>query len=310
MNKKAKAKAKAKAKVKAEAEAEAEARTKAKAETRTKARARERVIVAKARVIVKTRAKTKAKAKSIVAKAEKEAKAIVERAKTIAVIKARAIQRVEESNISATPGLAFPFWVDERFPHFKNSAEAVSEGVNDSRYKLLKLSCDLIKNIPGDIAEFGVHIGLTFRYIIDVTDDSRKYFGFDSFEGMPTSEYSTTYVKGMFAVKNLPVFDSKNVILTKGWFSDTLVGKPSFDKLSFVHIDCDIYESTILALNYCYPFLSNNSIIQFDEIHKVKSNYLLHEYKAWDEFVKEKQIEYEVVGFTEEGQASFCVTNL
>lgn len=74
-------------------------------------------------------------------------------------------------------------------------------------------------------------------------------YGFDSFEGLPEPWYGK-YGKGAFArVGLLEVPD--NVTLVKGWFDDTLHGflAEHPGPLAFLHVDCDLYSSTIYAFD-------------------------------------------------------------
>ena len=162
----------------------------------------------------------------------------------------------------------------------------------------------------GDIAEFGVREGITMRIIQGSTLNSRLYYGFDSFKGMPASQYPTAYTKGELKMRrnDIPQFNSQTTII-EGWFKDTLTSDKTYFKnpLAFIHLDADIYESTKLALNYCLPFMGAKTIIQFDEIYCPKANSEYHEYKAWIEFVEEYDVQHEVVGTSRRGQAAFRI---
>jgi hypothetical protein len=72
----------------------------------------------------------------------------------------------------------------------------------------------------GMILEFCVATGRTINHIARLTD--RHVDGFDSFSGLPES-WRTGFLPGTFA-QAIPAVP-KNVLLHKGWFSDTL---PSF----------------------------------------------------------------------------------
>lgn len=183
-----------------------------------------------------------------------------------------------------------------------------SEKRFSDRWSLLSHACSVLKD--GDIAEFGVRNGLTLTHIIKATHGQRKYWGFDSFKGMPSSKYRTSYTKGTLRTPKIPKFNTNNVTIVKGWFSKSLRShKKYFDKLAMIHIDCDIYESAVLVLNYCHSFIQEGTIIQFDEIHgSRKANPMMHEYRAWQEYIHKFNIEYDVVGVVRKGQAAFEVT--
>ena len=92
---------------------------------------------------------------------------------------------------------------------------------------------------------------------------------------------------------------NENVVLIKGFFEDTLSGflNSMNKKVSFVHIDCDLYSSTKHVLNNLINFIDNECIIVFDEL----VNYAgfdgeTGELKAFYEFVIENNIRHEWIG--------------
>jgi hypothetical protein len=111
----------------------------------------------------------------------------------------------------------------------------------------------------GMILEFCVATGRTINHIARLTD--RHVDGFDSFSGLPES-WRTGFLPGTFA-QAIPAVP-KNVLLHKGWFSDTL---PSFldDKskpVALLHVDCDLYSSTAKSLK---SRIRSGTVIVFDE---------------------------------------------
>ena len=91
--------------------------------------------------------------------------------------------------------------------------------------------------------EFGVATGSTINYISRFTND--KVYGFDSFEGLP-EKWRDGFEKGVFNMNgNLPQVNS-NVELIKGWFNKTLLNfiQTHNKKVSFIHMDADLYSST------------------------------------------------------------------
>ena len=86
-------------------------------------------------------------------------------------------------------------------------------------------------------------------YISRFTND--KVYGFDSFEGLP-EKWRDGYDKGALSTNGkLPIVNT-NVELIKGWFNETLlpfIQKHNGKKVSFIHMDADIYSSTKYVLN-------------------------------------------------------------
>ena len=82
-----------------------------------------------------------------------------------------------------------------------------------------------------------------------------------------------------------------------GYFEDTL---PNFiknfnEEISFIHIDCDIYSSTLTIFKYLQEHIKKGTIISFDEIIGY-DEYLYHELLAFYQFIKFKKFNYSVIG--------------
>lgn len=96
----------------------------------------------------------------------------------------------------------------------------------------------------------------------------------------------------------LPKVNS-NVELIKGWFNETL---PDFikqynKKISFIHMDVDLYSSTKYILNIVKDYIDKDCVIIFDEL----VNYPgfdgdKGELKAFHEFITENVVDYEWIG--------------
>jgi hypothetical protein len=151
--------------------------------------------------------------------------------------------------------------------------------------------------IPGQYLEFGVFAGGTIHYIANFKRDQIIH-GFDSFEGLPMKWTGKNLNHGTFSLAGkLPRVPS-NVILHKGWFCDTLPAWHTQFKepVAFVHIDCDIYSSTVDALNGIADRLKPGTVIVFDEYFNYP-DWESHEFKAWQEFVTMHQVRYEYLGY-------------
>lgn len=122
-----------------------------------------------------------------------------------------------------------------------------------------------LQKITGDIAEVGVYNGGSAKLICEAKG-AKKLFLFDTFEGLPDIDQidKSDWKKGQFVsnlgrVKNyLAEYD--NVYIYKGLFPYT--AKPiEKHKFSFVHLDVDIYKSTLDCLRFFYPRVSKGGII-------------------------------------------------
>jgi hypothetical protein len=154
-----------------------------------------------------------------------------------------------------------------------------------------------LKHKPNTLwLEFGVASGSTINYISKFTNE--KVYGFDSFEGLP-EYWRDGFDKGTFNMNgNLPQVNS-NVELIKGWFNVTLYDfiKNQNKKISFIHIDVDLYSSTKYIFDILINYIDKDCIIVFDEL----VNYPgfdgdKGELKAFYEFITENNVNYEWIG--------------
>jgi O-methyltransferase len=136
----------------------------------------------------------------------------------------------------------------------------------------------LIKQEPIDYLEFGVFQGDSLRYWLDLDKNSRsRFFGFDSFEGLP--EQWGPMEKGAFDVGGtIPRIEDERVEFFKGWFNETIprfACKFSAKNRLVLHLDADLYGSTMLALVHLGPVLRTGTLLFFDEFFARE-----HEFRA------------------------------
>ena len=148
--------------------------------------------------------------------------------------------------------------------------------------------------LNGLFLEFGVYRGGTLNYMSNLKKD-QIFYGFDSFEGLPEF-WQPGFVKGQFNLNGeLPTVND-NVKLIKGWFNESL---PTFCKennedVAFLHIDCDLYSSTKIIFDNLKDRIKPGTVITFDEYFNYYA-WKEHEYKAFQEFVKEKNVKYKYI---------------
>ncbi len=147
-------------------------------------------------------------------------------------------------------------------------------------------------------AEFGVWNGQSINYLAAKLAPSLIY-GFDSFEGLREDWSGWKETKGTFSLEGRPPVVASNVRLVKGWFDETV---PKFlventEPFSFVHIDCDTYESSSTVLDLIGPRLEIGTILVFDEYFGYRG-WRLGEFKAWKEFIQRREITYEYMAFS------------
>jgi hypothetical protein len=149
----------------------------------------------------------------------------------------------------------------------------------------------------GHFLEFGVFSGGTIRHIAKRVH-GKTIHGFDSFEGLPEAWAGYNLAGHAFSLKGRMPRVPSNVLLHKGWFSNTIPAwcETVSGPVAFLHIDCDIYSSTVDIFNGLADRFQEGTFILFDEYFNYPG-WQQHEYKAWQEFVKARAIEYEYLGF-------------
>jgi O-methyltransferase len=144
---------------------------------------------------------------------------------------------------------------------------------------------------PITYLEFGVYTGESImKWARLSTNRESRFFGFDSFEGLP-EEWNHEKPKGYFSVSGkIPVTNDNRITFVPGWFEETV---PAFFKTFtpkgrlVVHFDADLYSSTLLPLIYLDPFFEKGTLLLFDEFYD-RDN----EYKALIDYGKVKRRRY------------------
>lgn len=164
-----------------------------------------------------------------------------------------------------------------------------------------KLNKDGIQ-IQEIILEFGVYKGGSINYFAKRLPNV-ELVGFDSFEGLEENWTGTFLGRNALTVHGVLPKVLKNVELRKGWFVDTL---PKYlsetrDKqalVRLVNIDCDTYKPTKFILEQLESLMHPGMIIIFDEYFNY-INWPEHEFAAFAEFTKAKNIAYKYIAFTD-----------
>ena len=148
---------------------------------------------------------------------------------------------------------------------------------------------DNIRHIEGSIVECGVWRGGMSAAMAEFLGPDRKYYLFDSFEGLPSAKEidgenalawqkntsSPTYFDNCkaeikYAEECMSMSKSKIYEIRKGWFSETLPAFPYNESIALLRLDGDWYESTMDCLKNLYPKVNKGGLIIIDD------------YYAWD----------------------------
>jgi O-methyltransferase len=167
------------------------------------------------------------------------------------------------------------------------------------RYRLYQYIIDKfnLKNKEITYLEFGVYKGSSFNWWINNCDNPKsKFYGFDSFEGLPES-WGSTYNKGDM-LSEMPAINDSRGRFIKGFFQHSV---PDFlltfnkdmknDIRKIIHLDADLFSSTLFVLTSLAPFLQRGDILIFDEF-----NVPNHEFFAFRIFCDTYYIKTQLVG--------------
>jgi hypothetical protein len=182
---------------------------------------------------------------------------------------------------------------DPRWPIFSSAIEYIN-----------------VEGIDGDIVEFGVYTGVSlalFAYAqqSQAADPPRRVVGFDAFEGLPPSQDEhPLWTTGTFSVNVwdhplLPIgaratpeatqelfalCDLPPPVLEVGWFAETLRRAPC-EAIALLHVDCDLYESSVDVLHGVGPALQDGTMVLFDDWFLFKGHPGKGESRAFGEFL-------------------------
>jgi hypothetical protein len=129
-----------------------------------------------------------------------------------------------------------------------------------------------------------------------------RWYGFDSFVGLPEA-WTLGARTSAFSIggKLPPVRD--NITLIKGFFEQTLApfaAENRGSKVAFLHVDCDLYSATRTIFAELGDMLQPGCIVLFDEFINY-SGWQDGEYKAFIEFVGEKNRPFDYIGYVRTG---------
>jgi hypothetical protein len=140
--------------------------------------------------------------------------------------------------------------------------------------------------IPGDFVETGVYKGGTSVIMARIArnmNTSKTHWACDSFKGLPEPQLDDSKCHhierrescnkgnvGLFksSQKHFEMYVASealtNVQIVSGWFHETLPPR-DLHAISFLRLDGDLYNSTIIALQRLYPLVSSRGMVYVDD---------------------------------------------
>jgi hypothetical protein len=139
--------------------------------------------------------------------------------------------------------------------------------------------------------EFGVHEGVSLRYWLEGNEFAESRFvGFDSFQGLPET-WRSGFPKGHFNVGGRPPeVEDPRCRFEIGWFCETVdrfLREFVRDKPVVVHLDADLYSSTLYALSRVGPRLAPGDVLIIDDFSDT-----LDAFRAFNDFVSAYGVSY------------------
>ena len=141
--------------------------------------------------------------------------------------------------------------------------------------------------------EFGVAAGRSFKWWVEHNSNPQSTFdGFDTFTGLP-EDWNVFKAGAMSTGGNFPDVKDDRATFHKGLFQETLpvyLKTINDDRRKVIHMDADLYTSTLYVLTSIAPFLRKGDVILFDEFAVPR-----HEFLAYSEFVQSYYVKMELI---------------
>lgn len=161
---------------------------------------------------------------------------------------------------------------------------------------LYQAAADLVPaDQPINYLEFGVFRGSSMRWWLQHQSHPNSLFaGFDTFTGLP-EDWLPDKPKGTFSTEGIaPDVGDTRCQFVKGLFQDTLVpftAHVDWSRPTVIHLDADLFSSTLFVLLTVMPRLKPGDMLIFDEFHDY-----LDEFRAFESLCSAWPFRYEVVG--------------
>jgi O-methyltransferase len=142
-------------------------------------------------------------------------------------------------------------------------------------------------HVEGVVVECGTYRGGMIGGIAKMLNQpDRKYYLFDSYEGLPDAteldgeeaqnfatnpamieKYDNCKADIELAREAMSISGAKNVNIIKGWFNETLPHFPKDEKIAILRLDGDWYESTMECLDILFDNVVEGGVIIIDDYY-------------------------------------------
>lgn len=198
------------------------------------------------------------------------------------------------------------FRLSSRVYHRMNGGfRTLSPGTLDALDRAFATASKERRGDVGDYYEFGLFRGRTFLHAYETCESlglrDTHLYGFDSFQGLPeVSDVDARgghFFAGQFAASRAEVekhltdhgMDWSRATLVEGFFDETLnaARKAALARrcAGIVLLDCDLYSSTVTALEWLEDMLRDRAIVLFDDWSSYGDTGELGQQRALAEFL-------------------------
>jgi O-methyltransferase len=203
--------------------------------------------------------------------------------------------------------------------------EAFRARARQDVFMSISVFCFHNQPIDGYYFEFGCHKARTMRLAWDTFHSlyDWTYVAFDSFEGLPEMDAADSmpiWKKGDLKTSETDFINlvtqhgmpRERLKTVKGFYSEslTLMLRDELlpQKAAVVYIDCDLYSSTVSALNFCKYFLQTGTVLVFDDWFCFYGDPKKGERRAFAEFrERNPELTFEAFIQTNEVKAFICL---
>lgn len=175
----------------------------------------------------------------------------------------------------------------------------------------------------GDVCEFGVANGATSVLIAnELKNTNKNLWLFDSFQGLSKPTKKDKLINDMFGLKQMNKYEgtmqyseievinklnninfpNQRINIVPGFINDTVNNKILPEKVCFAYIDFDLYEPTLITLNFLDTVISCKGYIIVDDYNFFSSGVKT----AVDQFVKNNKKKY-IMKKSSTYEGNFCI---
>jgi O-methyltransferase len=144
---------------------------------------------------------------------------------------------------------------------------------------------ETVRSLDGDVVECGVWKGGMAAGIAELLGPERKYYLFDSFDGLPdVKEIDGMAAKQWQMDKASPAYHDNcradieyamaamrkagvEFECVKGWFENTIPDFEKIENIALLRLDADWYESTTICLENFFPRVVENGMVIIDDYY-------------------------------------------